>query len=140
MPLWNIHHPAGVYSDQDKQDFAADITRIYARAGLPEFYVVVLFHEITSSNFLIGGKPTADTVRIDVAHIARHLDDPQQRVRLSERLNAAMLPYTRDRGLHWEFHVDETPRDLWMIEGMVPPPTGSEAEKAWVAANSPLPY
>ena len=42
--------------------------------------------------------------------------------------------------LHWEFHVDETSEELWMIGGIVPPPGGSEAEKAWARANAPSPY
>ncbi|WP_425300299.1 tautomerase family protein [Nocardia farcinica] len=48
--------------------------------------------------------------------------------------------FTHDRGLHCEFHVDETPRDLWMIGGLHPPPAGSAAEKQWVAAGKPVPY
>ncbi|MFB7113044.1 tautomerase family protein [Streptomyces sp. NPDC056190] len=39
-----------------------------------------------------------------------------------------------------EFHVDETPRDLWMTDGIAPPPPGSEAEKLWVQENRPVPY
>ncbi len=43
-------------------------------------------------------------------------------------------------GLHWEFHADETSEDLWMINGLVPPPGGSEAEKAWATTNVASPY
>jgi phenylpyruvate tautomerase PptA (4-oxalocrotonate tautomerase family) len=140
MPLWHIYHPAEVYSEQDKQDFAADITKYYAGFGLPQFYVVVQFHELPRSDFFVGGEPAADTVRIVISHLARHIDDPQRRTRMTELVNGIMVPYTRDRGLHWEFHIDESPRDLWMIEGLRPPESGSDAEKAWAAANSPLPY
>jgi len=42
--------------------------------------------------------------------------------------------------LHWEFHADETSEDLWMINGLVPPQGGSEAEKAWATANVASPY
>jgi phenylpyruvate tautomerase PptA (4-oxalocrotonate tautomerase family) len=139
MPLWQIHHPVGVYSEQDKRDFAADITRYYTDVGLPAFYVVVQFRELAESDFFVGGTPSADTVRIVVAHLARRLDDPQRRKRMTEGINVITLPYTRDRGLHWEFHIDESARDLWMIEGLWPPAAGSDAEKAWAAANSPIP-
>ena len=49
-------------------------------------------------------------------------------------------PFAAAKGLGWEFHVDETPRDLWMIDGLVPPPTGSDAEKAWVEEDRAIPY
>ncbi|WP_063065236.1 tautomerase family protein [Nocardia violaceofusca] len=140
MPLWHVHHPAGTYSDADKQDFARDITALYASFGLPEFYVVVLFREIEETSFFVGGKPSNNTVRIVVEHLARHLDDPQMRKRSTQRLNSIMEPYTGARGLHWEFHTYESPRDLWMIDGLFPPDAGSEAEQAWVRANEPIPY
>ncbi|WP_179273583.1 tautomerase family protein [Rhodococcus sp. 06-462-5] len=42
--------------------------------------------------------------------------------------------------MHWEFHIDETSEELWMIDGLIPPPGRSEAEMAWAEANAPLPY
>ncbi|MGW7006993.1 tautomerase family protein [Streptomyces sp. NPDC054933] len=140
MPLWRIYHPANVYSDIDKQCFAAKITEFYTGFGLPEFYVVVLFTGVEESSFYVGGRPAADAVRIVVDHLARHLDDPLLRRRTAERLDAIMAPYTRDRGLHYEFNVTESPRDQWMIGGLFPPDTGSEAEKTWVRESKPLPY
>lgn len=140
MPLWQIYHPADTYSEQDKQDFALDITELYTRVGLPAFYVVVLFHALAESDVYVGGKPASDTVRIVVDHLARHLEDPEMRTRSTDALDSIMLPYTRDRGLHWEFHTNESPRDLWKIAGQFPPPAGSEAEKAWARANAPIPY
>ncbi|WP_280183292.1 tautomerase family protein [Nocardia cyriacigeorgica] len=140
MPLWQIYHPADTYSEQDKQDFALDITELYTSVGLPAFYVVVLFHELAESDVYVGGKPASDTVRIVVDHLARHLEDPEMRTRSTDALDSIMLPYTRDRGLHWEFHTNESPRDLWKIAGQFPPPAGSEAEKAWARANAPIPY
>ncbi|MBF6091204.1 tautomerase family protein [Nocardia cyriacigeorgica] len=140
MPLWQIYHPADTYSEQDKQDFALDITELYTSVGLPAFYVVVLFHALAESDVYVGGKPASDTVRIVVDHLARHLEDPEMRTRSTDALDSIMLPYTRDRGLHWEFHTNESPRDLWKTAGQFPPPAGSEAEKAWARANAPIPY
>ncbi|MEU6562727.1 tautomerase family protein [Nocardia nova] len=139
MPLWHIYHPADTYSDQDKQDFARDITALYTRFGLPDFYVVVLFREIDESSIYVAGRPARDTVRIVVEHLARHLDDPDMRRRSTQALDAVMQPYTGGRGLHWEFHTYESPRDLWMIAGQFPPDAGSEAEQAWARAGKPLP-
>ncbi|MFF0491834.1 tautomerase family protein [Nocardia sp. NPDC004068] len=140
MPLWQIHHPVGAYSEQDKRAFATDITAIYTAVGLPAFYVVVLFHEVPAADYYVGGEPSDATVRIVVKHLARHLDDPDRRRVMTERLDATLHPYTRDRKLHWEFHVEESPRDLWMIAGLWPPDPGTDAERAWAEANRPLPY
>jgi hypothetical protein len=49
-------------------------------------------------------------------------------------------PFATGKGLRWEFHIDETPKDLWMIDGFVPPPSGSDAEKLWARENRPIPY
>ena len=141
MPLWTIHHPVGAYSEQDKRDFAADVTATYSTTiGLPKFYVVTLFREVDAASFLIGGEPRDDTVRVVVEHIAVHVDDVERRRRTAQRLHSVIAPYTTDRGLHVEFHVDETPRDLWMIDGLYPPPFGSDAEKIWYEKNQPVPY
>ena len=140
MPLWHVYHPVGAYSAEQKRQFAADVTEYYTRAGLPKFYVVTLFHEVPESSFLVGGEPSDNAVRVVVEHIARHLTDPEVRKRSTEGLNRLLAPHTRDRGLHCEFHVDETPRDLWMIDGMWPPPACSEAEQLWARENRPVAY
>jgi hypothetical protein len=44
------------------------------------------------------------------------------------------------RGLFWEFHVDETPRAYWSIEGFRPPPSGSEVKKRWESEDRPSAY
>lgn len=140
MPLWHVYHPPGTYTPQQKQQLADDITGLYTRVGLPKFYVVTLFHEIDGTSFYIGGEPTTKAVRIVVEHIARHTDDPVRRERTSEALARMLAPHTTERGLYCEFHIDETPRDLWMTDGIAPPPSDSEAEKLWVRENRPIPY
>ncbi|TMR88785.1 4-oxalocrotonate tautomerase [Nonomuraea basaltis] len=101
---------------------------------------VTLFHEVPRASFLVGGVPSDDTVRVVIEHIARHAEDSGLRERMSEALGRLLAAHTGDRGLHCEFHIDETPRDLWMIDGLCPPPTGSEAEQLWAQDNRPVPY
>ncbi|MEU6580271.1 tautomerase family protein [Nocardia sp. NPDC046763] len=139
MPLWHIYHPADTLTAEDKQNFAKDITAYYAHFGLPEFYAVVLFHEVPADSFYVGGV-SIPAVRITVDHLARQLDDPDLRKRMSERLHDLMAPYTHDRGLHLEFNITEVPRDTWMIGGLFPPPPGSHIERGWAEANKPMPY
>lgn len=42
--------------------------------------------------------------------------------------------------LDWEYHVVETPRDLWKIQGIVPPPSRSAEEKLWARENKAIPW
>ena len=140
MPLWNVYHPVGAYTEQEKREFADRVTSIYQARGLPRFYVVILFHEVERGSFYVGGEPVDDRVRVAIDHIARHLADPARRDSARQRIGAVIQPFAAGKGLHWEFHIDETPRDLWMIDGFVPPPSGSDAEKLWAKENRAIPY
>jgi len=53
----------------------------------------------------------------------------------------ALKPFIIDREeLDWELHVCETPRDLWRIQGLDPPPPHSDNEKLWAEKNRAIPY
>ncbi|MFI9275578.1 tautomerase family protein [Kitasatospora sp. NPDC052896] len=140
MPLWHVYHPPGAYSPVQKKQLADDITEFYARIGLPRFYVMALFHEVEASSFYVGGEPAQNAVRIVIEHIARHATDPAARRRTREALAALVAPHTTERGLYCEFHIDETAQDLWMMDGIAPPPARSEAEQRWARENRPVPY
>lgn len=140
MPLWNVYHPAGVYTEQEKLEFAGRVTSDYAARGLPRFYVVTLFHEVDRGSFYVGGEPVNDRVRVAIDHIARHLADPASREASRQRIGALIQQFAAGKGLRWEFHIDETPSDLWMIDGLVPPPPGSDAGKLWAKENRAIPY
>ncbi|MGB3473948.1 MAG: tautomerase family protein [Mycobacterium sp.] len=136
MPLWTIHHTPGVFTAESKHALASRITEHYESAGLPRFYVVTVFHETAPEDFYVGGEPTQVGVRVVIDHIARHAHDKEGRRRIAEWISQILSP-TLDRhpGVHSEFHVDETSEELWMINGLVPPPGGSDAEKRWAKEN-----
>lgn len=141
MPLWTIHHSAGVFTDSAKQELAGAITKRYQAIGLPRFYVVVLFHEMKAGEFFIGGERTSSAVRVVIEHIARQHPDSASRRRTARWIRDMLAPFVGGRdGLHWEFHVDETDDELWMVDGLVPPPGGSDAEKRWAETNVAAPY
>lgn len=73
---------------------------------------------------------------------------------MAGRMAEMLRPHVEGRD--WEFHVDETPREMWRINGIVPPPSeclpfifeiyrrhqaadqctdGSDAENLWVETN-----
>jgi hypothetical protein len=116
---------------------AKTITKLY---NFPAFYVGVVFIELDYDSFYRGGEPTADFVRIAVDHINLTWKAPEEASRRTKQFDEALAPMMRDRGLVWEFHVDETPRNLWSIEGYRPPLSGSEAEKRWLRENKPSAY
>lgn len=136
MPLWTIHHTPGIFSTEDKRELASRITDHYERAGLPRFYVVTVFHQTATDDLYVGGEPTPAGVRIVIDHIARHTATKGDRQRITEWIKRILAPTLNQHpGLHWEFHVDETSEELWMINGLIPPPGGSDAEKRWAKEN-----
>ena len=137
MPLWKIYHPVGAFTPADKQQLSERITALYSR--LPKFYVGVVFQEVAEDSFFIGGQPAGNFVRIWVDHIARTLPTPEARTWWIGQCDEALAPFIRDRGLDWEFHIDETSFELWSIQGVRPPTAGSEDEKRWIAENRPTP-
>jgi len=141
MPLWTIHHTPGIFSEEEKHQLASRITDHYERIGLPRFYVVTIFNETRPGDFYVGGEPTPVGVRILIDHIARQSTDKESREQITRWIKRILHPYMeKHEGLHWEFHADETSEDLWMINGLVPPPARSEAEQAWALANAASPY
>jgi phenylpyruvate tautomerase PptA (4-oxalocrotonate tautomerase family) len=137
MPAWKIHHPVGAFTDEDKQTLARRITDIYSM--LPKFYVGVVFQEVAANSFYVGGEPAKNAIRISADHIARTLSTDEAKTNFLSRVNAALAPFIQDRGFDWEFYVDETPFDIWTIQGYRPPRAGTEDERRWKEQNKPSP-
>jgi hypothetical protein len=55
-------------------------------------------------------------------------------------LDELIAPFVKDRGHDWEISIDETPFDLWSLQGEIPPPFESAAEKRWIEENKASPY
>ncbi|GAB7345595.1 hypothetical protein MBLNU457_3895t1 [Dothideomycetes sp. NU457] len=145
MPLWLIFHPNGTFEDDaSKEALATDITAYYVKAGLPAFYATVNFIKMSGNTMYVGGKvPPKDKpfIRISVDHIAvKQPDEDSAYERSANRLVEVLKPHVADKGYDWEFHVDETERRYWRINGMAPPPFKSEQEKIWVKENKAVPY
>jgi phenylpyruvate tautomerase PptA (4-oxalocrotonate tautomerase family) len=136
MPLWNVYCPESAYSAGEKKEFAQSVTRLYVSYGLPAFYVNMTFHEFPAESFLVGGDPADDFVRIWIDQIARKVPEERERAWMEE-VEETIAPFVRDRGMRWEVHIDTTPRGMWTVGGIVPPPENSEAEQRWVAQNKP---
>ncbi len=136
MPLWKVYHPVGAFSVDEKAAFAKKVTELYGM--LPKFYVNVIFHEIPKESFYIGGVQVDNFIRLTIVQIARTLPD-DRKVWWLERINETIAPFVKERGFDWEFHIDETPFDLWSVQGYQPPPPDSEDEKRWARESRPSP-
>ena len=88
---------------------------------------------------VLGGVSSKRFVRFVLEHIAREFPNREASRRFIDRVNQVIAPYIRDRGLDWEIHIDETPFDLWSINGFYPPREGTPDEKRWMADNRPSP-
>ncbi|KAJ7333245.1 putative oxalocrotonate tautomerase [Mycena albidolilacea] len=137
MPLHRIFVPTGLYTPEDKAALAQAITDVYA--SLPPFYVVVLFIDLESSSFFVGGKTTERMVRISVEHIARNFKDDALKRKFMDRYETALAPFTKARGLDWEVQITDCDRLLWNMNGMAPPDENSEEERIWKRENRAVP-
>jgi phenylpyruvate tautomerase PptA (4-oxalocrotonate tautomerase family) len=140
MPLWKIYAPAGAYTDDDKRAMSETITDVYAQVPLPKFYVVTIFEEMKDGNCFVGGESNSRFVRFRVDHIARTLPTPTLREWWMHTVHNLLKPWVTDRGFEWEISFEETPVDLWSVQGQLPPPFDSIAETRWVEENRPSPY
>lgn len=144
MPLWLIHHPTGTFEDEaSKESLAKDITSAYVGWGLPAFYVIVNFIKLAGTDMYIGGRPNTGNpfIRLQIDHIAVRLDnDDAAYNRVTASIDRILKPHIEDKGYDWEYHIDETERRLWKIQGLAPPPFKSEEEKVWIEQNKPSPW
>ena len=138
MPLWNIYHPVGAYTTEDKQEMAKRITDVYI---IPKFYVGILFHEVPKESFFMGAEQRDNFVRFRLDQFARHISrDKAWTESWLRRMHEAIEPFVQRRGFNYELHVGETPRELWLIDGIRPPGPDTEAEKKWKLENCATPY
>ena len=140
MPLWKVYHPVGAFTAEDKKNLAKQVTEVYASIPIPKFYVVFIFEEVAKDSCFVGGELNNKFVRFKVDHIARTLPGQVLREWWIRTLDAVIAPYVKDRGYDWEISVDETPFDLWSLQGELAPPFESVAEKRWVKENKASPY
>ena len=140
MTCWEIFAPEDAYTEQDKERLSEAITSIYVDyAQVPQFYVVVIFNEQPTNSMYVGGKATNNFVSIRIDHFARHLETAEARATCMAIIEERLAPLIKERGFDWEVHIDDTPMDLWRVQGLVPPLPGSEAENAWAKENKPIP-
>ena len=152
MPVWHIYHPENAYTAAEKTELGKRITNIYTETfdlKLPAFYVGVFFHGIEPESYVVGGEPRTRSVHIEILHIALTHEavadyigtqvEEIDKMFLKEA-HEALNPYVKDRGYESELYITPVDRKTWQIDGLVPPPSWSEAEAQWVKDNHSSPY
>ena len=139
MPLWDFNLTANALTQQEKERLAENITKIYTNVGLPAFYVAVRFTERQPESSFVGGKKDSNSIHLQIYHLARHFTSDKHKKSFLDRADAVLNPVLEPKNIYWEYFVQESDRDLWKINGLVPPPSGSEMEKNWARLNRPVP-
>ncbi|GAA5168801.1 tautomerase family protein [Pseudonocardia eucalypti] len=141
MPLWEIFSPENAFTDEEKKQLAEAITQSCVDfVDIPRFYVVVRFHEMPANTMYVGGEATTNFIRVVVDTIARQMETAEIRAACMASTEQMLAPFVKERGFDWEIHFDETPMDLWRVQGIIPPPAYSDMEKLWAKENRPIPY
>lgn len=135
MPKWVFNCNAGMFSTAEKKQIAEGMTKLYTSVGLPAFYCHTHFIELPPDNIYAGGETPKALTTVSIYHIARGFDTPQVEALFFKALDDILRPILKPKGIEWECGVYEARRELWRINGLVPPATGSELEKKWAKEN-----
>ncbi|MDB5576383.1 MAG: 4-oxalocrotonate tautomerase [Bradyrhizobium sp.] len=75
-------------------------------------------------------------IRFKIDQMARTLPGATLRAWWMRHVEEIIAPFVKERGFEWEVQIGELPSDLWTLNGFVPPPFQSIAEKRWVEDNA----
>lgn len=75
---------------------------------------------------------------ITINHIARQLPDEESRKKFLGAADKILAPVFEGGDWVWEYFLIESSRDLWKVNGMVPPETDSELERIWREEGFPV--
>jgi hypothetical protein len=100
----------------------------------------VIFEEVAADSFFVGGAAHGTFVRIQIDQLARAVPGPVTRGWWVKNVDRVIASWVRDRGYDWEFTITEPPFDLWSLQGQIPPPFESLAERRWIQEDKATPY
>lgn len=135
MPSWYIKHSPNTITAPEKEQLAKSITRLYVSVGLPAFYVQVHFIENIPGTSFVGGELHPNFAALTIYHIARAFKTDEAKRGFLAAVDEILNPFFEPKGMEWEYFIAESSRDLWKINGLVPPQPGSEGEKKWAELN-----
>lgn len=134
MPTYIVSAVAGRLSQDAKQTLAASITRSHSFAtGAQGFFAQVIFNEVASGNYFIGGRPLKSD-QIFVHGYIRAGRTPQQKEQLlNDILKAVMDAGATESRYVWAY-LSEMPPSQMVEYGKVLPDPGMESQ--WLESMS----
>ncbi|KAH7032175.1 putative oxalocrotonate tautomerase [Macrophomina phaseolina] len=139
MPFWAIYHSDSIFKDDTtRKPLAQAITKLHTEViGLPAFYVVVVFIPLPRDGLYIGGEERERPfVRIVIDQIAAKLEnDPEVYKGWTAQIDKMLEPHILAKGYDLEYHIDETEKMLWKLNGIYAPPFQSAEERKWREHN-----
>jgi phenylpyruvate tautomerase PptA (4-oxalocrotonate tautomerase family) len=130
MPTYVITAPLGRLSAQQKQRMAADITRVHcAVAVAPAYFAQVIFNDVPTGNYFVGGKALRGQDHVYVhGHIRAGRDAATKEKLVLDLMRAAADAAELDAHCV-QVYVSEIPaRQIAEYGQLLPPPGG---ENAW---------
>ena len=135
MPVYTVYFQKDRVSQETKGGIARAITRIHNElTGTHSFLAQVIFLEVASENFFIGGNPLS-VDNIFVHGLTRSGRSPECKRELTDRIVEAVADVMLTERRHVWTYIDERPAGQMAEYGRILPEPGSEA--AWVEALPP---
>ncbi|KAL6232818.1 putative oxalocrotonate tautomerase [Aspergillus navahoensis] len=120
MPKWVFNHTAGALTAEEKQCIAHGMTKLYT--------------SLQSDSIYAGGETPSALTTVSIYHIARGFETKEIQDMFFKTLDDILRPILKPKRIVGDWHY-EANRDFWRMNGIIPPPTGSELENKWFAAN-----
>jgi phenylpyruvate tautomerase PptA (4-oxalocrotonate tautomerase family) len=140
MPVWDIKHSPNTITPGEKEQLAKSITNLYVSKGLPAFYVQVHFSEDVPGTAFVGGEQHPNFAAVTIYHVARSFKTDEHKQKFLSGVDEILNPMFAPKGMDWEYFIAEASRDLWKMNGLVPPMPGSEGEKLWAQHNKAIAF
>ena len=86
------------------------------------------------SDMYIGGESPAGFTSLNIVHIARTFKTEIDRMDFLSKIDR-ILERFKAKGMQWEYFIQDSLSQQWKINGIYPPPSGSDEEKEWVRCN-----
>ncbi|OQE21856.1 hypothetical protein PENSTE_c011G06806 [Penicillium steckii] len=135
MPKLVFNHAAGIFTNEEKSQIAQKMTKIYTSVGLPAFYCHTQFFELPPNSMYAGGETQTNLTTLSIYHIARGFPTKEVEYEFFQNLDDILRPILKPKNVDWELGIYEASRDLWRVNGLMAPETGSVMEKEWFDAN-----
>ena len=133
MPTYYCTSIEGRLSAQQKSKIASEITRVHAEVtGAPTYFAQVIFDEVKSGNYFIGGAPLRHDQVFVYGHIrgGRAAVDKTRMIKLMAKA-VGVAAGVKDQSSVWVY-VSEMPARQMIEFGHVLPEAGDEP--VWTAA------